>query len=167
MWPSSNRYFSCYRWCCPMIWFKIQVDYSWTINFFLWMIWCVHVSTSTVDIHSVFYHSCSIYMKKMLIHRTCTKIIDLNLRKSRNEGGAPDVWIKCHCIVCKLRQWTSHENWSINSSKPPKMNIKWSFLQAECPSRAPGKFPLVDGVLHSSVLVSKLNKISQTYWREN
>lgn len=72
------------------------------------------------------------------------------------------VLIKLHCIVSRSRQWTSQENWSITSSNPPKMYIRAPTMQAECPSRAPGKLPLTFGVSHSKVLVSKQNKISHT-----
>lgn len=128
--------------------------------------------------------------------------ITVDVWKSRYEGGDPKlrgkkglkwwawlpfersyVWMRLHCMLDRSRQWTSHENWSITSSKPANceanekqisvirtrkarwiftMNILDPTMHAEWPSRAPGKLPLTLGVSHSKDFVSKQNKISQT-----
>lgn len=78
------------------------------------------------------------------------------------------VWMKLHCICSRSKQWTSQENWSITSSKPPKMYILDPTMHAEWPSRAPGKFgPLTSGVSHSRVFVSNENRISHTWTFNN
>lgn len=162
---SSDRFFVGRCRCHPLVGFEVQVHDFRAVDLFLWMIWRVDIAASTENVHAV------------VDHRSC---VEVSIRWRGAEAGLGEkfvkiltekweepqthVWIKLHCIVSRSKQCTSHENWSITSSNPPKMYILLPTMHALCPSRAPGKFPLTSGVSHSRVRVSKQNRISHT-WR--
>jgi hypothetical protein len=161
---SSDRLWFGRRRCHPLMIFKVQVDNFRAVNFFLRVVGRVNVASSAKNIHAVVNHrSC---VEVSIGWRRSEAVVGVKLEtciRWHDRVKSTYVCMKVHCIVSRSKQCTSHENWSITSSKPPKMYILLPTMHALWPSRAPGKFPFTSGVSHSRVRVSKQNRISQTW----